>query len=95
MGLIKIITLAAALVFSGAAAFADTVPRRVVSMNLCTDQLAMLIADPAQITSLSYLSTDPRSSAMHRRARDFPQNPSSEGQEAQKPCLFRQKEQLN
>ncbi len=74
MGLIKIITLAAALVFSGAAAFADTVPRRVVSMNLCTDQLAMLIADPAQITSLSYLSTDPRSSAMHRRARDFPQN---------------------
>jgi len=70
----KIITLVAALVLSGAAALADTAPRRVVSMNLCADQLAMLVADPAQILSLSYLSTDPRSSAMHVEAAAFPQN---------------------
>lgn len=70
----KLISLAAALVLSGAAALADTAPRRVVSMNLCADQLAMLVADPAQILSLSYLSTDPRSSAMYKQAATFPQN---------------------
>lgn len=43
-------------------------------MNLCTDQLAMLLADPGQITSLSYLATDPRSSAMHQKAQAFPRN---------------------
>ncbi len=59
---------------SGAAALADPGPSRVVSMNLCTDQLAMLIADPGQIVSLSYLSTDPRSSAMYAEARAFAQN---------------------
>ncbi len=70
----KIISLVVALVLTGAAAIADTAPRRVVSMNLCTDQLAMLIADPAQLVSLSYLSTDPRSSAMHAEAAAFAQN---------------------
>jgi iron complex transport system substrate-binding protein len=70
----KLISLAAALVLSGAAALADTAPRRVVSMNLCADQLAMLVADPAQILSLSYLSTDPRSSAMYKQAATFSQN---------------------
>lgn len=43
-------------------------------MNLCTDQLAMLIADPGQILSLSDLATDPRSSAMHQEAQAYPQN---------------------
>lgn len=70
----KVISLLAALVFAGAAAASDTSPERVVSINLCTDQLAMLVADPAQITSLSYLSTDRRSSAMHVEAEAFPQN---------------------
>lgn len=70
----KIITLVVALVLTGAAAFAGGSAQRVVSMNLCTDQLAMLVADPAQIVSLSYLSTDPRSSAMHVQAARFAQN---------------------
>lgn len=43
-------------------------------MNLCTDQLAMLLAEPGQIVSLSYLSTDPRSSAMHEQAQAFARN---------------------
>lgn len=44
---------------------------RVVSMNLCTDQLAMLLAAPGQLLSVSYLAVDPRSSAMAEAARDF------------------------
>lgn len=47
-------------------------PARVVSMNLCTDQLAMLVAAPGQIVALSELSRDPRLSAMARQARDYP-----------------------
>jgi iron complex transport system substrate-binding protein len=39
-------------------------PARVVSMNLCTDQLAMMLAAPGQLVSVSHLAHDPRSSAM-------------------------------
>jgi iron complex transport system substrate-binding protein len=39
-------------------------PERVVSLNLCTDQLAMLLAAPGQLVAVSYLARDPRSSTM-------------------------------
>ena len=39
-------------------------PQRVVSINLCTDQLAMLLAAEGQLVSVSRLARDPRSSAM-------------------------------
>lgn len=50
------------------------VPARVVSMNLCTDQLAMMVAAPGQLVSVSYLASDPRSSAMADEARAYPAN---------------------
>ena len=34
-------------------------PQRVVSMNLCTDQLAMMLAGPGQLISVSHLGHDP------------------------------------
>lgn len=49
-------------------------PRRVVSMNLCTDQLAMLIAAPGQLVSISYLAADPRLSPMAAEASRYPAN---------------------
>lgn len=48
-------------------------PERVVSMNLCTDQLAMLVG-PEQLISVSYLAQDPRGSAMADEARAYPAN---------------------
>jgi iron complex transport system substrate-binding protein len=39
-------------------------PKRVVSMNLCTDQMAMLIADQDQLYSVSYLATDQDASVL-------------------------------
>jgi iron complex transport system substrate-binding protein len=39
-------------------------PQRVVSMNLCTDQLAMLIAAPGQLHSVSYLASDEQVSVL-------------------------------
>ena len=43
-------------------------PERIVSMNLCTDQLLMLLADRDRIASVSYLAMDPASSAMADQA---------------------------
>lgn len=63
---------AALALWAGAAVAAP--PERVVSMNLCTDQLAMLLAAPGQLLSVSYLSLDPLSSAMVEEARTYPIN---------------------
>jgi iron complex transport system substrate-binding protein len=49
-------------------------PARVVSINLCTDQLAMLLAAPGQLVSVSHLAQDPRSSVMVDEARAYPAN---------------------
>ncbi|PVH30173.1 ABC transporter substrate-binding protein [Pararhodobacter oceanensis] len=47
--------------FTGLAAPAvaqDSPPARVVSMNLCTDQLALMVAAPGQLVSVSYLAVE-------------------------------------
>ena len=49
-------------------------PGRVVSMNLCTDQLAMLVAAPGQLISVSHLAQDPGASAMAAEARRYHAN---------------------
>ena len=59
---------------AGTAAMADPAPKRVVSINLCTDQLAMMLAAPGQLISVSRLAADPHSSAMAEAARAFPAN---------------------
>lgn len=43
-------------------------PERVVSVNLCTDQLALMLARPGQVVSVSYHAQDPRASAMAAEA---------------------------
>jgi iron complex transport system substrate-binding protein len=39
-------------------------PRKVVSVNVCTDQLALLVADKGQLHSVSYLASDPNTSVL-------------------------------
>lgn len=46
-------------------------PARVVSMNVCTDQLAMLLAAPGQLVSISHIAADPGSSALAAEAADY------------------------
>ena len=46
---------------------------RVVSINLCADQLVMLLADPSQILALSRLSRDEAGSRLHKQAMQYPQ----------------------
>ncbi|CAN5876211.1 ABC transporter substrate-binding protein [soil metagenome] len=44
-------------------------PRRVVTVNLCLDQVALRLAAPGQLVGISYLSLDPRISPLVDRAR--------------------------
>jgi iron complex transport system substrate-binding protein len=49
-------------------------PARVVSINLCADQLVLRLADRTQIVSVSWLAAEPRLSAMARAVGDLPLN---------------------
>ena len=42
----------------------EAAPARVVSVNVCTDQLAMLVAAPGQLIAVSILAHEAHSSAM-------------------------------
>ncbi|MDH5738363.1 MAG: ABC transporter substrate-binding protein [Gammaproteobacteria bacterium] len=50
---------------------AREVPARVVSLNLCTDQLLLLLAEPAQVASLTFLAVDSVSSLMASEAAGY------------------------
>ncbi|WP_254702223.1 ABC transporter substrate-binding protein [Roseivivax sp. THAF40] len=68
--------LGAALTLIGAALGTDAAaaPERVVSLNVCTDQLAHLLAAPGQLVSVSSLAHDPRSSAYAEALQGIPAN---------------------
>jgi iron complex transport system substrate-binding protein len=70
---VLVLAALAAALLSPPAARAEPAAR-VVSVNLCTDQLALLIADPDQIVSLSHVARDPVSSAMADEAAAYPAN---------------------
>lgn len=47
---------------------------RVASLNLCTDEMLLLLGRPAQIVSVSHLSHSPQETALWSIARRFPAN---------------------
>jgi iron complex transport system substrate-binding protein len=66
--------IAVLLILLSGMAFASGPPQRVVSMNLCSDQLLLMLADPEQVGSISYLSRDPGSSCVADAAEAYPTN---------------------
>ena len=52
-------------------------PRRVVSLNMCTDQLVLALADPGQIAGLSRFAADPRLSFAAVDAAPYPRLPAA------------------
>jgi iron complex transport system substrate-binding protein len=68
------LALALLLALSAGTAAAQAPPARVVSMNLCTDQLAMLLARPGQLVAVSRLARDPVASALWREAAGYPEH---------------------
>ena len=59
---------AACVVALAVAAAGAAEPRRIVSTNVCTDQLVLMLAERARIASISYLAADPTMSSMSREA---------------------------
>ena len=51
-----------------------TAPKRIASLNLCTDELLLSLADPDQIISLTWLAREESLSAFFEPARPYHQN---------------------
>jgi len=66
---------AALLALAAGGVRADDVPQRIVSFNLCADQLVLALADPQQIAGLSPYATDAAVSVMADRATRHPAVP--------------------
>lgn len=53
---------------------AEAAPRRVASLNLCTDELALLLAAPGQLASVTFLGADPHETPLAARAAGLHRN---------------------
>jgi len=62
------------LLLAGGVAEAQAKPQRVVSLNLCTDEMLLALGDREQIASLSFLIRDPSLSIMVDEAEGLPLN---------------------
>ena len=65
------------LAVAGGLAHADDTPakpQRIVSLNMCTDELVLRLASPKHIASVTWLSQDPRNANMAARALVVPAN---------------------
>jgi iron complex transport system substrate-binding protein len=67
-----VLAMFAALGSNAQDARADGLPRRIVSFNLCADQLLLALADPGQIAGLSPYAVNPVLSVMTGKAASFP-----------------------
>jgi iron complex transport system substrate-binding protein len=47
-------------------------PKRIVSLNLCTDQFVMMLAPPERIAAVSYHALNPDTSNLAEQAKDLP-----------------------
>lgn len=56
---------------------AQAAPRRVASLNLCTDELLLTLGDPAQIASVTHLAQQPAETGLWREARRYRRNDGS------------------
>jgi iron complex transport system substrate-binding protein len=56
---------------------ADAAPRRVASLNLCTDELLLMLGDPGQIVSVTHLAQQPAETPLWRQARRYRHNDGS------------------
>lgn len=72
--IMRLAPVALAALIAGAGFARTEAPGRVVSINLCTDQLAMMLADEGQLHSVSHIATDERVSAMAEEAEGYVAN---------------------
>lgn len=68
---------ACALAISLAASSAEAAPRRVASLDLCSDELVLLLAAPGQLISVSRVGGDPQDNVLAARAKGLHFNDGS------------------
>lgn len=68
------VSILSLLLAAGAEAAA---PQRVASLNLCTDELLLMLARPAQIASVTHLARNPAETPLWRLGRRHPKNDGS------------------
>lgn len=56
---------------------AEAAPRRVASLNLCTDELLLMLGDPRQIVSVTHLAQQPAETRLWVLARRYRRNDGS------------------
>lgn len=56
---------------------AEAAPRRVASLNLCTDELLLMLARPEQVASVTHLAHKKAETPLWREARRYPDNDGS------------------
>jgi iron complex transport system substrate-binding protein len=66
--------LAASLALASAA---EAAPRRVASLNLCTDEMLLMLGDPRQIVSVTHLAQQPAETRLWAQARRYRRNDGS------------------
>lgn len=66
--------LAAGFLLAACGANAAAAPQRIVSMNLCADELVLRLADPGRIASVTWLSRESEGPDAHRLAARIPVN---------------------
>jgi iron complex transport system substrate-binding protein len=67
-----LLAVACAVLMTTAAAAQPARPQRIVSLNLCTDQLLLALTDRSRIAAVSWLATDDTLSVMASRAQGLP-----------------------
>jgi iron complex transport system substrate-binding protein len=67
----RVLLFSLALLAGSAPALAEAPPTRIVSINLCADELLLALADPVQIAALSIYATDADLSTMAEAAKGF------------------------
>lgn len=67
---IRFVVALTAMLLAATAVHAEP-PRRVVTVNLCLDQLALRLAAPGQLVGVSYLARNPAISVLADRANDI------------------------
>jgi iron complex transport system substrate-binding protein len=55
----------------------EAAPSRVASLNLCTDELLLMLGDPGQILSVTHLAQQPAETRLWRAARRYRRNDGS------------------
>jgi iron complex transport system substrate-binding protein len=59
------------------AAPAEAAPKRAASLKLCTDEILLMLAEPEQIASVTFLAHQPLETTLWQTARHYPKNDGS------------------